>query len=243
MGELLLCSRRLAQVPYEIDTISLKVYSLEEICYYLKHNIELVEPEFMDEALCEWIRHELKMPDLAERLGKIITKRQGLLAFVTVLMQACDYCTGDEILTIRRSLEEFEHKSRVECAKIRADRFLMKKRYHQCILEYRRLLESPELGAEGIVFEGSLWHNMGTAYAGLFFFEEAAECYRQAYERNRKKESYEHAKAAGEMMLLTEEPGGASEPQEVFFQTGIGNLAVADNLLGQWKEEYRKSCR
>ena len=46
MGELLLCSRELASIPYYIDTVSLNVYSLEEICYYLKHNIEVVEPEW-----------------------------------------------------------------------------------------------------------------------------------------------------------------------------------------------------
>ncbi|MDE6980006.1 MAG: hypothetical protein K2P60_01145, partial [Lachnospiraceae bacterium] len=61
MGELLLCSRELASIPYYIDAVSLNVYSLEEICYYLKHNKELVEPEFMDGELCEWIRQELKM--------------------------------------------------------------------------------------------------------------------------------------------------------------------------------------
>ena len=36
MGELLLCGRELASVPYYIESISLNVYSLEEICYYLK---------------------------------------------------------------------------------------------------------------------------------------------------------------------------------------------------------------
>ena len=74
MGELLLCSRELASIPYYIDTVSLNVYSLEEICYYLKHNIEVVEPEFMDGELCEWIRQELKMNSLADKLSRIRRK-------------------------------------------------------------------------------------------------------------------------------------------------------------------------
>ena len=77
MGELLFCSRELASIPYYIDTISLNVYSLEEICYYLKHNIELVEPEFMDAELCEWIRQELKMNSLADKLSRIIQEGRG----------------------------------------------------------------------------------------------------------------------------------------------------------------------
>jgi len=232
----------MASIPYYIDTISLNVYSLEEICYYLKNNIELVEPEFMDGELCQWLRHQLKMPLLAEKLSRIIKEGRGFVAFVTTLLKESDYCTEDEIAGIRRSLEEFENKSDLECAKIRADRFLMKKRYHQCILEYRRLLEGDAAMQEGMMFCGDIYHNLGTAYAGLFFFDEAAECYEQAYKRNGREESREQAKAAKEMAKPPKEPK-EEEPQEFFFQVGIGNLAVADNLLKQWKEEYLRSCR
>ncbi|MCM1257393.1 MAG: hypothetical protein NC307_06030 [Roseburia sp.] len=242
MGELLFCSRELASIPYYIDTVSLNVYSLEEICYYLKQNIELVEPEFMDQELCEWIRQELKMNSLAERLSRIIQEGQGFLTFVTTLLSGCDYCTKDEILDIRKALQDFENKSEAECAKIRADRFLLKKRYYPCILEYKKLLQRPDIQEEGVVFEGDLWHNLGTAYAGLFFFEEAAKCYEEAYGKNRREESLHQAKAAREMQN-SHEPLQKEEPNEMFFQVGIGNLAVADNLLSQWKEEYKRSCR
>ena len=59
MGELLLCGRELASVPYYIESISLNVYSLEEICYYLKEYIDLVEVSFMDKELIRWIGQEL----------------------------------------------------------------------------------------------------------------------------------------------------------------------------------------
>ena len=243
MGELLFCSRELASIPYYIDTISLNVYSLEEICYYLKHNIELVEPEFMDAELCEWIRQELKMNSLADKLSRIIQEGQGFLTFITTLLAGCDYCTRDEILDIRKALLDFENKSEAECAKIRADRFLLKKRYYPCIMEYKRLLLRPDIREEGVVFEGDLWHNLGTAYAGLFFFEEAAECYEKAYEKNKREESLRQARAARELQKTREPVPKEEEPKDMFFQVGIGNLAVADNLLDQWKEEYVRGCR
>lgn len=243
MGELLFCRRELASIPYYIDTVSLNVYSLEEICYYLKHNIELVEPEFMDQELCEWIRQELKMNSLADKLSRIIQEGQGFLTFVTTLLSGCDYCTKDEILDIRKALEDFENKSEAECAKIRADRFLLKKRYYPCIMEYKRLLSRSDIREEGVVFEGDLWHNLGTAYAGLFFFEEAKKCYEKAYEKNKREESLHQARAAGELHNSREPLQKEEEPMDMFFQVGIGNLAVADNLLNQWKEEYVRSCR
>ncbi|MDE6981517.1 MAG: hypothetical protein K2P60_08985, partial [Lachnospiraceae bacterium] len=118
--------------------------------------------------------------------------------------------------------------------------------YYLCILEYKKLLSREDIHKEGIAFEGNLWHNLGTAYAGLFFFQEAAQCFDRAYEKNNRKESLLQAKAAREMEKFRESlPGedAGEEPGEMFFQVGIGNLAVADNLLGQWREEYRRSCR
>ena len=48
MGKLLLCSHSLASVPYYIENMALNIYSLEEMCCYLKQNIDLIEPSFMD---------------------------------------------------------------------------------------------------------------------------------------------------------------------------------------------------
>ncbi len=66
MGELLLCSHGLASVPYYVESIALNVYSLEELCYFLKENIDLIEPSFMDRELAGWVETELHMPDLAK---------------------------------------------------------------------------------------------------------------------------------------------------------------------------------
>ena len=55
MGELILCSHPIAAMPYYIDNISLNVYSLEELCYYIENHLYLIEADFMSEELCLWI--------------------------------------------------------------------------------------------------------------------------------------------------------------------------------------------
>lgn len=47
MGELILCSHPIAAMPYYIDNISLNVYSLEELCYYIENHLYLIEADFM----------------------------------------------------------------------------------------------------------------------------------------------------------------------------------------------------
>lgn len=231
MGELLLCSQEIASVPYYIETISLHVYSLEELCYYLKHNIDLVEPSFMEEELCDWIRHELKMPALAEQLLKLMQEGKGLVEFIITLVGGCSYCTREEILAMQHALEAFENKSEVECRKIRADRLLEKKKYAASIQEYGRLLSCPDVTG---LLEGNIWHNLGTAYAGLFSFENAADCYEKAYEKNQNPASkVQQAQALqlaqGKNISSGEEWGQVSEDR--------------GNLLEEWTKEYLRSCR
>ena len=145
MGELLLCSHELAFVPYYIDSIALNIYSLEELCYYLIENTDLIEPSFMEEDLIDWIRSELKLPALANCLEKQKAENASLLEFVLLLVSGCNYCTEEEIGRIKEILTDFENKSEAECKKIRADRLLQKKRYHAAILEYKRLLTFPDV--------------------------------------------------------------------------------------------------
>lgn len=59
MGELILCSHPIAAMPYYIDNISLNVYSLEELCYYIENHLYLIEADFMSEELCLWIGQNL----------------------------------------------------------------------------------------------------------------------------------------------------------------------------------------
>lgn len=242
MGELLLCSQQIASVPYYIDTVSLNVYSLEEICYYLCNNTELLEPEFMDEELVEWIRTELKTEDLADRLHRLRTQKGTLLEFVKELLSACSYCSMEERLRVERELRAFENKSPTECRKIRTDRLLAAKKYQRCIIEYQSLLEDFSLKERGKEFEGSVLHNMGTAYAGLFLFEKAADCYHLAYEKNQDQRSLRGEKEAL-LLAAGEFKADKEDMTEAEFQSGLSDFKGAKETIDAWKEAYRLYCR
>ncbi len=230
MGELLLCSHGLASVPYYIEDIALNVYSLEEMCCYLKQNIELVEPSFMDDELIYWIQTELKLLPLANRLQKLKSNGGSLSEFVKTLAEGCSYCTREEIDKMQEEVADFENKSETECRKIRADRLLQKKRYCAGIIEYKRLLDIP--GVSGML-AGNIYHNLGTAYARLFFFQEAADCYKKAFERNKnplsQKQQQMAEKLAGGMVL----PVKAAAEDDV----------LPDDKIKQWKESYVRDCK
>ncbi len=229
MGELLLCGRELASIPYYIETISLNVYSLEELCYYLKEYIDLVEISFVDEELIRWIESELKLPELSARLSEIREGGSGLLEFVSVIAGGCNYCTPEEIHKLQEKLAVFENKTEIECRKIRADRLLEKKRYQAAITAYKKLLGHPEaIGA----FAGALYHNLGTAYAELFLFEDAAACYKKAYEKNQNPLSNKQRRAA--LQLAAGMMPHTAEPV---------NSRIQESTFGEWREAYLRSSK
>ena len=53
---LILCDGRLAEKPYKMPVTRQNIYSLEELCYYIYHNIYTITEEFFQESLADWLR-------------------------------------------------------------------------------------------------------------------------------------------------------------------------------------------
>lgn len=189
MGELLICNEPIAALPYYIEGISWNVYSIEELCYYIENNTYLLEKGFMTEELCTWVGKEIKNVKLADRLRNIMQVDGRLSEFVLAILAECGYCSGEAVQEIVGIVREMEEKSDFECSKVRADRLMEKEKYLSSIYEYKSLLESNEAGEQTRELLGSIWHNLGTAYARLFLFGEAAHCYEKAYHLNQNMES------------------------------------------------------
>lgn len=181
MGELLLCDRPIAAMPFYLEGLSVNVYSLEELNYYILNNTFLLDSDFMSNELCEWIRDELKQPKLAAKLERIILYHGRLAEFVLEILDYTGYCTKSEKQKIIENVKQLEEKSDFECSKMRADKLMENGKYLNGIYEYKKLLESKDADGENEQIKAKIIHNLGTAYARLFLFDDAAKYYRQAY--------------------------------------------------------------
>lgn len=189
MGELILCNQSLAKLPYYLDHAALNIYSLEELGYYVENNLYVIGQEFMNEGLCTWAEQELKLGEMAEKLREILRKQGPLYEFVLCILSETGYCTKTALQQIAKALKEMEQKSEFECCKMRGDRYLESRKYISGIREYRKLLFIKQKNHADPVLTGNIWHNMGTAYARLFLFQEAADCFLQAYGLGQNMES------------------------------------------------------
>ena len=81
--------------------------------------------------------------------------------------------TPYEIRETVKKISELENKSEAECRKIRADSMRKNGHLTDSIYEYENLLDRKIELRIPIGLEGDIWHNLGSAYMGLFFFREA----------------------------------------------------------------------
>ena len=184
MGELILCRQPIAANPFYIETLSLNIYSLEELCYYVKNNSDLLDADFAGRELCHWIGRELDMKDLETELLALIGEEVPLHVFVEHVLSACGYLTVSEIRNVVSIIERYETYSDQERKKLRADKLLLKERIVDAIYAYQDLIEDKELPS---ALYGDISHNLGVCFARLFFFNEAKEYFEAAYKRNQKK--------------------------------------------------------
>ena len=144
MGELLLCNEQIAAMPYYIDGLSINIYSIEELNYYIANNVYLLDSDFMSEELCAWLERELGLRTMAEKLRDIMRDNGKLSSFVECILKESYYFTPAQAADILAVLCQMEEKSDFEIDKMRADRLMEKEKYLCSIYAYKHLLTSTD---------------------------------------------------------------------------------------------------
>lgn len=182
------CVGAYAENPYCIPGVEMNVFCLEELCYCLKENAFLLDLTLMNDGLLDWLGEECALRELKERLHPLVHKQGSLSAFVTVILNYAGLYDAETVRETEQLLKQGAGLNSMERRRKQIDYMVGKKKYKIALKGYDELLEKwNELPQkEGICpapdFLARVWHNKGVAYVGLMLYEEAAECFRQAYE-------------------------------------------------------------
>ena len=115
MGELLYCHESIAALPYYVEGIGMKIYSMEELSYYIMSNTFLLDHSFMCEELCTWVEKQMGLYKLAEQLRDIM-RGNGLLSDFVLAILKPHSCTGytNPVLSITYLLTfKYYHNERI----------------------------------------------------------------------------------------------------------------------------------
>lgn len=205
MGGLILCRSEEAKKPYYISSLGIYVYSLEELCYSIYNNIYLLSSDFLDEELIEFFKNETKDAWLARELTFLKEKKAGLREIVLTILLYADYYTKAEIDELRTLIDNLSALGIEERFKRRADNFLVNEKYDSAIKNYTRILNEEEHSMKDD-FYGTVFHNIGVAHGRLFLFEQAAECFKMAYQLSGRDESLKEYYMAAALAGVRTEP-------------------------------------
>lgn len=233
MGRLILDRNSGDQVPYYFSISGLKVYSVEELCYYMYHNIYAVTKETFGDDLFYWLEKDMGEILLAKGLRNLKRTDPELKELIRFLLSYVDYFTPDENYQLMLIMDDIAKQNPTEARKIEADNYMRYCRYMEAIRTYQNALYDMEHTKEADVtriFKGDTCHNMGTAYTRLLNFKEAAVCYKKAYECNQKEASLYCYLWALKM----------SENESEFFDA-VTQYEVDEKTLMELMEEYEQT--
>ena len=252
MSSLILCHKKKAKQPYEIARIHRRIYTIEELCYYLCNHIYLIDYTIMNERLCDWLEEELELNELADNLRTLVAQNGAIEQFVvTILAYSSIYTTG-ELKQIQDVLETLKNQRPVEKQKYKADNLLQSGSVKSAIMAYQEIIHGERDESLDGKFYGRVYGCLGAAYGRLFLYEEAAKMYEAAFQiceeetmlkaylfacRNYlSKEEYRNLLKRSQVymnldMLLAEEVKEIEDSVQV--------LQYGDTLEN-WKNQYRR---
>lgn len=192
MSSLILCKSREAKTPYIFNVTDTKIYTIEELCFYIYNNIYILTEKVFDEQLILWVKDELGMAELSEKLSNMTLHGNSLKDIVVTILCSADYYNEKNIKDIIETLDMVEGMPILLRRKIKADNYLSYKNYSMASKEYEEILASPDINKLDSVNYGNIVHNLGIVRMNISSFYAAAECFKEAYVRNNNKESLSH---------------------------------------------------
>ncbi len=189
MGKVILCSGARAQRPYVLKTSGVRIFTIEELCYCLRAQLDMLDEGIIDREMAMFIRDELKFRERGNLLEQLILTKADLKSRLVVI-----FCTGDffdeaEIKNICNELDELSGMSAVGRRKRRADKYMSEGYYRDALEEYRSILDSADRNSLLPEEYGNIMHNVGVIYIRSARYDVAANMFLAAYERNESEES------------------------------------------------------
>lgn len=235
MGRVRICVGRYARKPYVMRQAGVRLYAVEELCYYLEHHAVLLDEDMMNEELFSWIEEELGLEELARSLRVYARNEDPLESFVVRIMEECHYCGRERLDDLKRLMRENAGLGPSEKKKIRIDQLARDGRYERALAQYRGLLADVE--GKDIALTAAIYNAMGCIEAQMFGFALAEEYFDKAYRLTYHRDSLRNYVCAVRMH-------GTRQEQERKLAASPELRALAaevDARIAAYREEWRQS--
>ncbi|MBQ6660850.1 MAG: hypothetical protein IJM57_05400 [Lachnospiraceae bacterium] len=189
MGRLIYCIGDKAKIPFYFQSTGVCVYTMEELCYYLYHNVETMEEDISESQLVPWIRMELNMPERADFLATLMERKSGIKDMVVSIFCSTDYYSQDEINALIEKIDKYIELLPIERKKRHATAILKYGKRREALLEYQTILDDRDFSQLSEEEQGTTYHNLAVLMAQNGQFRSAARYFQTAYQKSGDRES------------------------------------------------------
>ena len=253
MGSIILCHKKKAEHPYEISRVHHKIYTIEELCYYMCNNLYLIDYTIVNEKLCDWLEEELELIELTENLRQVLHQHGSVEQFIVTILAHSSIYTTAELKGIRDILEKLKNQKPIEKQKYKADNLLQNGALKSAILIYQSIIYGETDDSVDGRFYGKVYACLGAAYGRLFLYEEAAKMYETAFQICEEESMLKAYVYACKQYMPQKEYKLFISKSQVY--QGMDSLleeemrevekelkiSLEADTLEKWKEQYRKT--
>ena len=235
MGKIILCRAREAKQPLVVKDIGLKIYTLEELCYFIYNNIYFISIDFFDDDFNSFVE-ETGQKQLVQIIADLKSRNAGLAQIVLSVLKYVDYYSNEEIEQLSGVLGTLDSRNVYERLKARADTLLENKCYYGAVQNYAKIIEGTYDKSLSGLFYARVYHNMGVAHARMFLYKQSVPYFEEAYKIGQHEESLKCLMAAKRLAMGNNiiESDDASD-QEAALKSELEKLA--DNA--RYSDTYR----
>ncbi len=256
----MICREPSAKTPYYIESMGIRLYSMEELAFFLYENIYLVDRRMLGERLWDWLRTEMHNPELAEKLKKGTESGSSIQNMVLTILRNVNYYTQEELMELSSRMKVLNTYQEQERLKLRADEYFINGNYLAAIYEYEKIIDIRQSERLGVEFYAHVWNNLGVCFVRLFQFGQAARAFRTSWQYQKDPEvlkeyvfamrlglSDEDFEQAMDLQNIRgEQLAGYLEEYELLLQSADEHITVPDSLsveVYELEREYEKNTR
>lgn len=231
-----LCIGEYANTGYEPERMGIKIYSLEELCFFIRENAFLLDDGFMEEDLGEWLISECKLQELGEELKKSVRKKVSLKAYINIILEYSGFYPKEVKEEIESIITDNSSRSTYEKKKARADALVHKGAYGKAGKEYAKLLQM--LPEDKTILRGEIYHACGVCLAKMFYFTLAGEYFLKAHTMTGKIASYHQYLWTKRLSMSEQEYMEFLKVHEEAYEDSVEMEEYLEDLNKQWESSH-----
>ena len=252
MSSLILCHKKKARCAYEIARIHLRIYTIEELCYYLCNHLYLVDYTIMNEKLCDWLKEELELIELSDNLRNMLEQNASMEQFVVTILAYSSIYTTAELNQIQDVLDSLKNQGPIEKQKYKADNLMESGSVKSAIMAYQEIIHGERDESIDGKFYGKVYGCLGAAFGRLFLYKEAAKMYEAAFQICEEESMLKGYLYACRKYMNGEEYMALLQKSQIYLAVdsaladevaeieGRGKVLQYDDTLENWKNQYRR---